>query len=231
MQEKKVVFKILRYKPAVIDPPRYQEFELSVDENTSVLDGLENIRLAQDATLMYRHSCHHSSCGTCACMINGQAALACITRVFSLNTSTVMLEPLEGFERLGDLAVDMRGFFTDISKDWSCLREVEKGKSANIPQGIDRFVRFEDCIECGSCVAACPVSGKRREFLGPAVLAAIHREMIKSPARKSDLLALASGKRGERHCERALHCSRVCPTAVYPARHIADLRRIIGSKI
>jgi len=26
-------------------------------------------------------------------------------------------------------------------------------------------------------------------------------------------------------CRRALECSRVCPTAVYPARHIEELRR------
>ena len=39
------------------------------------------------------------------------------------------------------------------------------------------------------------------------------------------MLALAGTERGERRCERALLCSRVCPTGVYPARHIMELRR------
>jgi succinate dehydrogenase / fumarate reductase iron-sulfur subunit len=225
MQQKQIIFRILRYKPGMIDPSRFQEFELTVDENTTVLDGLEKIRLAQDATLMYRHSCHHSSCGTCACKINGQARLACVTRVLALNSSTVVMEPLDGFQCLGDLVVDMRYLFKNIARHWSYVREAENPGSENRPEGIDSFTRFENCIECGACVAACPVIGKNTDFMGPAALAALHREMEKSPQRKSELLSLAGDRRGEKLCERALNCSRVCPTAVYPALHIADLRR------
>jgi succinate dehydrogenase/fumarate reductase-like Fe-S protein len=65
--------------------------------------------------------------------------------------------------------------------------------------------------------------------MGPAALAAIHNEMLKSPAKKTALLALADGERGQRLCRRALNCSRVCPTAVNPARHIADLRRMASA--
>ena len=61
--------------------------------------------------------------------------------------------------------------------------------------------------------------------MGPAALAAIRNEMLKSPSAADDLLSRAGSGRGERWCERASACSRVCPTGVYPARHIADLRR------
>ena len=166
MQQKQITFRILRYKPGVIDPSRFQEFELIVDENTTVLDGLEKIRLAQDATLMYRHSCHHSSCGTCACKINGQARLACITRVLALNSSAVVLEPLDGFRCLGDLVVDMRYLFKNIARHWSYVREAENLESVIRPDGIDSFTRFENCIECGACVAACPVIGKTPTLWG-----------------------------------------------------------------
>jgi succinate dehydrogenase / fumarate reductase iron-sulfur subunit len=230
MGPKPITFRISRYKPGIIDPPRFQEFELTSDENTTVLDGLEKIRLTQDAALMYRHSCHHASCGTCACKINGQARLACITRVLELNSSTITLEPLAVFKRLGDLVVDMRALFKDIDQDWSYVREAENVESGIRPDGIDCFTRFENCIECGACVAACPVIDKNNDFMGPAALAALHREMLKSPQRKSELLALAGANRGEQLCDRALNCSRVCPTAVYPARHIADLRRKLHPK-
>jgi succinate dehydrogenase / fumarate reductase iron-sulfur subunit len=63
--------------------------------------------------------------------------------------------------------------------------------------------------------------------MGPAVLAALHNEMRKHPDARERLLATAGGERGERWCRRALACSRVCPTGVYPARHIADLRRML----
>ena len=107
MPLKKLTLQILRYKPGHIDPPRYQEFSLEAEPEMTVLDSLEAIRLQQDPTLMYRHSCHHSSCGTCACKINGRERLACITRINELEESTIVLAPLDGFEVSGDLVVDM----------------------------------------------------------------------------------------------------------------------------
>ena len=41
---KTVTFRILRFKPNRIDPPRYQEFPLKIEPDMSVLDGLEKIR-------------------------------------------------------------------------------------------------------------------------------------------------------------------------------------------
>ena len=117
MSIKKITFRILRYKPGHIDPPRFQEFTLEVDPMTSVLDGLEKIRIEQDKTLMYRRSCHHSSCGTCACKINGVERLTCITKIQELQGDTVTLTPLEGFKPIADLVVDMNRFYDDISEE------------------------------------------------------------------------------------------------------------------
>jgi succinate dehydrogenase / fumarate reductase iron-sulfur subunit len=231
MTLKNVTFKILRYKPGHIDPPRFQEYTIAVDPVTTVLDGLEKIRLEQDKTLMYRRSCHHSSCGTCACKINGIERLTCITKIHELEGDTITLTPLEGFKPIGDLVVDMNRFYDDISEDWSYLKKIEKVDSAALPAGIDYFTRFENCIECGACVSACPVSHENTTFMGPAVLAAINCELKKAPQSAQDLRAVAASKRGQHLCERALNCSRVCPTRVYPARHIADLRRIIEKKM
>jgi succinate dehydrogenase / fumarate reductase iron-sulfur subunit len=229
MEPTKIIFRILRFKPGRIDPPRYQEFELAVGPQTTVLDSLEQLRLEQDNTLMYRHSCHHSSCGTCACMINGVPRPACVTEVLARGSATVTLEPLTGFRTIGDLVVDMGDFYADLSEEWSGLRFSEDRNGKRLPQSQPGPVRFENCIECGCCVAACPVDGGSTGFMGPAALAAIHNEMLKSPAKKTALLALADGARGQRLCRRALNCSRVCPTAVYPARHIADLRQMVSA--
>ena len=230
MSIKEITFRISRFKPGVIDPPEFMAYVISVTETMTVLDCLEKIRLEQEPTLMYRHSCHHSSCGTCACLINGVERLACITNVWDLDDSTVNLEPLRGFERIGDLAVNVQPIFKDIGKDWSYL---QPSKSIGETSGSDRgssFTRFENCIECGSCISACPVSESENRFIGPAAMAALHREILKSPRKEAELLKTAGGKRGERLCQRALACSRVCPTKVYPARHIADLRRKLNKK-
>jgi succinate dehydrogenase / fumarate reductase iron-sulfur subunit len=230
MAAKTVTFRILRYKPNRIDPPRFQDFSLKIEPDMSVLDALEKIRLEQDNTLMYRHSCHHSSCGTCACKISGQERLTCITKISDLKEDTITLTPLEGFKPIGDLVVDLTRFYKDYSEDWSYLRRSEKIKSAHRPAGINHFTRFENCIECGACISACPVTHNTNVFLGPAVLAAVSNELKKSPQKSEYLLSLAGSKRGEHMCERAVNCSRVCPNKVYPARHIADLRKLLGKR-
>ena len=126
---KTVTFRILRYKPNRIDPPRFQDFSLKIELDMSVLDALEKIRLEQDNTLMYRHSCHHSSCGTCACKINGKERLTCITKISDLEENTITLTPLEGFKPMGDLVVDVTRFYKDYSGEWTYLRRSERMKS------------------------------------------------------------------------------------------------------
>ena len=225
MTDRTVRLKILRYKPGHMDPPRFQEFEVAVTRTMSVLDCLEKIRIEQDAGLMYRHACHHGSCGTCACRINGRERLACTTLAAELEGGQATLEPLAGFTVLGDLVVDMAPFFNAMPENWGYLRPAENTGSTRLPRGIDRFERFENCIECGACVSACPVMRKTDKFMGPAALAAINGERLKTGS--ADLVAAAGGRRGERWCERALACSRACPTGVFPARHIADIRRLL----
>ena len=230
MPLKKITLRILRYKSGHIDPPRYQEFSMEAEPEMTVLDALEAIRLRQDPTLMYRHSCHHSSCGTCACKINGRERLPCITRINELEDSTIELAPLEGFNVSGDLVVDISPFYTDMADDWDYLKLSENSQSTRLPDGVDAYRRFENCIECGACVSACPVTHKKNGFLGPAVLAALSTELKKVPQESQRLLEIAGCERGERLCDRALNCSRVCPTGVYPAGHIANLRDLLTGK-
>lgn len=230
MDARKFTFRILRFKPEVIDPPRFQDYSIQAETDMSVLEGLEKIRLEQDKTLMYRHSCHHSSCGTCACKINGREKLTCMTKIDDLKGDTVRLTPLEGYQVIGDLVVETSRFYEDISRNWSYLKKSENTSSSQLPEGIKQFQQFDNCIECAACMSACPVTHKNTDFLGPAALAAIHNELKKQPQKGPELLNLAGSYRGEHLCTRALNCSRVCPTRVYPARHIADLRRLLKTK-
>ncbi len=227
MPNRKITFRILRYKPGRIDPPRYQDFSLEADQEMSVLDGLEKARLEQDSTLMYRHSCHHSSCGTCACKINGRERLTCTSKIKEFKGGAITLAPLYGFKVIGDLVVDISPIYNDISEDWSYLKKSEHVNTSPLPESIQAFERFENCIECGACISACPVTRRNKNFVGPAALAALSNELKKSPQKTEGLLALAGNETGARLCQRALNCSRVCPTLVYPARHISDLRKLL----
>lgn len=255
---------------------RFDDYRLSVGPEDSVLDVLDRIRVETDPTLVYRHSCHHSSCGTCAMRINGRERLACITRMLALGSDVVTLEPLRSLPVLGDLMVDMRPMFAHIDPDWGYVRPVEKA-STGVPHGVARYTRLENCIECGACMSACPVSNGTDDmpptaaqaaqhaapqsarqvarqaasqaaqgtdeslasappadplaapmFIGPAPLAALNRELARHPERREELLHIGKGPHGERHCRRHMACSRACPSGVYPAKDIMDLRMMHG---
>ncbi len=221
----KRTFKISRFKKGIVDPPQFDIFEIEIEGHASVLDALETIRTTRDATLMYRHSCHHSSCGTCACRINGIERLACTTRMADLEKGEILVEPLKGFPVITDLVVDVTGLYRDIGTTWSYTRSSEWNPGADTPPGVESYRRLENCIECGACVSACPAVEEFDTFMGPAALAALDRELAKRPENSMDLMAQAGSERGERQCIRALRCSAVCPTGVYPARHIMNLRR------
>jgi len=221
----KIKLHISRYLPGRIDPPRFQTFELKVSQTATILEALEKIRLEQDPTLLYRHSCHHSSCGSCALRINGREALACVTRVGNLDTTEIKLEPLNGFDRMGDLVVNIGPLFKHIPAKWGYLRTIDDQPASGGSAEANLRRRFEDCIECGACVSACPVAGPEHGFRGPAALAALERELLNNPAKAPDLLRQATGPDGAAGCRRALQCSRVCPTGVYPARSIDNLKK------
>ncbi|HEU4744466.1 MAG TPA: 2Fe-2S iron-sulfur cluster-binding protein, partial [Anaerolineales bacterium] len=84
----------------------WQKFRVSVPEDACVLDALE-AAWRQDASLMFRHACHHASCGSCGMRIQGRERLACLTPVFEIaHRGIIRLEPLRNFPILADLVVD-----------------------------------------------------------------------------------------------------------------------------
>lgn len=201
-------------------------FRVDAGEYTTILDALEEIRTTYDGSLLYRHSCHHGSCGTCSVLANGERVLACTTRLAELD-DTVRLEPLSPFSVVGDLAIDPTYLYRDFPRDATYLRASDAHPDSVPPQEIDTFQRFENCIECGLCVSACPVT---RAFKGPAALAAYNRELEKNPQREEELLPEVAGDDGVYGCDRALRCSQVCPLGVYPAKHIAVLKRKVEAR-
>lgn len=243
-----VVFRVERRQRAGSDaaPDGWTEYEVPVKGHTTVVDALEWIKNHRDPTLLFRHSCHHGSCGTCGMLINGVQRLACTTNVLELvdgadrgadstttgaadSTALVEVRPLQTMHHIGDLAVDPTPLFDHFPEAASYLRPSEANRTAEVPDEIDGYVRFENCIECGLCVSACPVVSIR-SFMAPAPLAAYNREIDKNPARAAELLPQVDSDEGVWGCDRHLACSTVCPTGVYPAKHIAMLRKKIEKR-
>ena len=229
-----VTFMISRKKGD--EQPHFQSFQIEVDPDEYVLDGIERIWAMHDRSLTFRHACHHSTCGACAMLVNGIEKLTCITTIRSVTKDggTLQIEPLRNFQVLSDLVVDMSEFYLNMdlakTKQVVSLPEATLGYEPKVPESGADYDRLVDCIECGMCVSACPIALTDSSYLGPGVLAGVH-QMIPCSSDPA-LLDIADNENGVWRCHSAYECSEVCPSHVDPGWRIMDLRKkIIGAQL
>ncbi len=241
-----VPVKVFRYR--IGSAPHYETYRVTVPDDANVIDAIEAVWAQHDRTFMFRHACHHASCGTCAVRLNGYEKLPCIVPVRDAlkERPELLIEPLRNFPLIADLVVDVSGFFQkQAASGMSITRPTEPSLEGQpyartevlnaLGQWEDRpYNRFENCIECGICISACPTMAAADRFFGPAGLAAIHRAVqeAENGQQKAGLLALADGEQAVWRCHGAFECTEACPQSVDPAGAIMDLRRkLIVSKI
>lgn len=202
----------------------FDEFEVPVGPQTTVLDALRWIQLHEDPTLALRHSCLHASCGTCGVKVNGREQLACVCSLADV-ADPITVEPLDNLPVITDLVVDMGEFYARFPDEHPLVRSSEAPPGAEPPADLAGFLRLEDCIECGLCLSACPVAATSCDYFGPAALAAAER-LIEEPRGSvpDDVLAWVSRPEGVWRCHVALECAEACPSDAIPAEHIMALR-------
>lgn len=228
--------KIFRYHPG--ERVRYDLFDVTVPDAANVLDAMEQAWAHHDRSLLFRHACHHASCGTCAVRVDGVEKLPCITPVREVwrTGKALLIEPLRNFPIVGDLVIDVELFFDKMeASGMSYTRPAEstlQGKPVETPPSVAYLNRFENCVECGICLSACPTMAVDHKFFGPAGLAALKRalEETDDPGERARLWKLADGEHGVWRCHSAWECTEACPQNVFPAEKIMALRREITAR-
>jgi succinate dehydrogenase/fumarate reductase-like Fe-S protein len=77
-----ITVQVFRYDPDHDAKPRYQEYPVPVEEETSVLVLLNRIQQEMDETLSFRsYCCGLQMCGSCVMKIDGKKRYACLTLV------------------------------------------------------------------------------------------------------------------------------------------------------
>src|SRR5512142_378635 len=111
-----VCFHVFRQKGT--EPSHFDTFQLEVSPDEYVLDAVERIWAFHDRSLVYRHACHHSTCGACGMRVNGVEKLTCITTIRSVthNGGTLKVEPMRNFPVVSDLVVDMSHFYSHMEE-------------------------------------------------------------------------------------------------------------------
>jgi succinate dehydrogenase / fumarate reductase iron-sulfur subunit len=234
MPDARIRLRIWRQPAGARERAGFETFEVATDpQRDMVLDLIERAWAEVDRTLVFRHACHHASCGTCAVLVDGRERLPCVTSVQSVwdGHSPLTLRPLRNATVVADLAIEPAAALTTMAAlplpyVRTVESEVRQCSGGDGDGDVGTAERFEDCLECLACVSACPVASGDPDYLGPAVLAAAHR-IVEEP-RGIDVgrvVDLVDSEHGVWQCRSIWACSAVCPSNVDPAARIMDLRR------
>lgn len=224
---KTIEIEVLRYRPEQDTEPFWQSFQVPFSHDTSVLEGLQSIKDDLDATLSYRWSCRMAVCGSCGMMISGKPKLACSTFLRDFYPNKVQVAPMEHFPIERDLVVSAEGFISKLEKITPYIvpkepRTIEQGEYIQTPLQLKQFLQYSGCINCMLCYAACPQFGNNPKFIGPGLMALVHRYNVDSRdgARDQRMELVNEEDVGVWACTAVGYCSEVCPKKVDPANAV-----------
>ncbi len=202
--------KILRYDPKKDEEPYFEAYEIEKKEKMKVLDALNYINEKYNANIAYRSSCRAGQCGSCALKMNDEVVLACKAEI----EDNAVIEPLD-FHIIKDLVVD-RSEIEDKAKKMRLflerISEAAENPEVLKPSDYADSKKLRGCIECFSCLSACPVIAETSEFAGPYFMRYLSKLAL-DPRDEQDR-ALIGCFEGLYCCTSCGKCAEVCPKEV-----------------
>ncbi len=203
--------------------PYWDFFEVSVQEQMTVLDALKVIRerpINQQgqavAPVVWECGCADGHCGVCLVTINSRARLVCSTLLDDLD-EPVILEPLTKFKVLRDLIVDREIMYGKLvhAQVWQRLDSFDWGGMLSAtPSRLDAVCHdLAKCFYCGACLEACPHFGEAADFLGAVTVTQTwrHKQVRPHHVAKSARDDVLLSKGGVASCHNVQNCEQVCP--------------------
>jgi succinate dehydrogenase iron-sulfur subunit len=227
--------RIRRFNPESGSPPHWADFGVDMEGHRSVLDGILDVKDREDGSLGIRCSCQAAICGSCGVRINGQAKLACNTKLRDAaegsKDGAITVEPMGNMPVLKDLIVNMDAVH------WKKVQRVvpwlvpagdpPEREYVVPPESMIDVTQSMACIHCGACVSDCLSMEVDPLFIGPAALAKAYRFVgdPRDSATEERLRDLAEDPHGIYDCTHCFNCVEVCPKGVAPMDQIMRLRR------
>ncbi len=203
---------------------RWEQFEVAREGATTVAHLLDRINLQPvtsggDAVepIAWESSCTWPTCGSCAMVINGSAALACDTAIDAARDkrNTITLEPLSKFPLRRDLWVDRSRMDRARARlqGWLEPQDDDELPTETEARRRERLAHAR-CTSCGCCLESCPEVRPGGAYGGAAAIGHAHHALLFRPPNATDRLEALLGPSGIVGCGRAHNCVPQCPHGV-----------------
>ncbi len=230
-----IEIKVLRFDKEKDKEPHFEKYEIEQTYKMKVLDALIAINEKYNDNLSFRSSCRAGQCGSCALKLNREIVLACKAEI----ADNAIIEPLD-FPVIKDLIVDKSEIEEKVARMQLYLETIDNNDDSNTQKNVSSTEtnqnqdnikikgcacpsiieneecvdtkKVRSCIECYSCLSACPVIKESSEFAGPYFM----RYLSKFDFDPRDI-----GNRTEESIEEGLYyctscgkCGEVCPKEI-----------------
>jgi fumarate reductase (CoM/CoB) subunit B len=239
MQGKSMIeIQVLRFDRKKNEEPYFEKFSIEKKEKMNILDGLNYINHKYDANLSFRSSCRAAQCGSCGLKLNNEPVLACkselkdgdiispldfpVIKDLIVDKSEIdekvaimklFLEDENYFKNENNLKTSQKGNLKENNSNEKeeDFKEEDKKKNPLIIPNIDceNTKKVRSCIECYSCLSACPVINLSTEFIGPYFMRYLSKFDF-DPRDKDDRTS-ESIENGLYSCTSCSKCGEVCP--------------------
>ena len=228
--------RIRRYEPEKGLPPYWQDYTVDLEGHRSVLDGILQAKDREDGSIGIRCSCQAAICGSCGVRVNGQAKLACNTKLQDAverggrrrdrGRADGQHARAEGPDREhGRGPLEEGAARRAVAAARGRLRP--SASTSCPPESMIDVTQSMACIHCGACISDCLSLEVDPLFIGPAALAKAYR-FVGDPRdgqTEERLRDLAEDPHGIYDCTHCFSCVEVCPKGVAPMDQIMRLRR------
>lgn len=211
-----------------------------INPDMSFLEMLDfvNEKLIKEGTdpIEFDSDCREGICGSCGCMINGQAhgpQLAVATCQLYMRSfaegSVISIEPwrAKAFPVIKDLVVDRASMDRIIQAGGYTSAKTSRHADANsmlIPkEDADFAMELAACIGCGGCVAACP-NASASLFTAAKIVQMSHlpQGQVERKTRVARMVGQMD-KEGFGNCSNIGECAAACPAEI-PLESIAKMK-------
>ena len=217
--------------------PYWEEFEIPHKPGHNVLSALMEVRKnpvtiegKKVSPIVWDSNCLEQVCGACSMVINGKAQQGCTALVDKLE-QPIVIEPMNKFPVVRDLAVDRSRMFENLKKarawvDVDGYYPLGAGEKVDPATAAMRYT-LSTCMSCGVCLQVCPQVTVDNNCVGAAIISQV-RLFNSHPVgqfKENERLDALMGEGGITDCGNAQNCVEACPKKIPLTESIAEIGR------